>query len=151
MGKLTYAKIKSLKKGKYHDGQRLYLVLYRKGVGKWTVRYRINGRSREMELGPYPAVSLAEARQTLLEVVILLAKKIDPIEHRREQTAHRQQSKERKFSHVASLYIEDRKAGWRNPKHAQQWSNTLKTYAYPILDQKPLQQIDTSDVLNVHH
>ena len=85
MGKLTYAKIKSLGKGKYHDGQRLYLVLYRKGAGKWTVRYRTYGRSREMGLGPYPAVSLAEARQKLLEVVVLLSKKIDPIEHRREQ------------------------------------------------------------------
>ena len=139
MGKLTYAKIKSLGKGKYHDGQRLYLVLYRKGAGKWTVRYRTYGRSREMGLGPYPAVSLAEARQKLLEVVVLLSKKIDPIEHRREQNSYQQKSTERKFSHVASLYIEDRKAGWRNPKHAQQWANTLKTYAYPILDQKPLQ------------
>ena len=38
MGKLTYAKIKSLDKGKYHDGQRLYLVLYRKGAGKGVKR-----------------------------------------------------------------------------------------------------------------
>jgi len=149
MGKLTYAKIKSLDKGKYHDGQRLYLVLYRKGAGKWTVRYRTYGRSREMGLGPYPAVSLAEARQKLLEVTILLTKKIDPIEYRNEKVIKKQITEQRKFSTVAATYIEEKKAGWRNTKHAQQWENTLKKYAYPILDSKPLYDINTHDILKV--
>lgn len=84
-----------------------------------------------MGLGPYPAVSLAEARQKLLEVTILLTKKIDPIEYRNEKVIKKNTTEQRKFSTIAANYIEEKRAGWRNAKHAQQWENTLKKYAYP--------------------
>ncbi|WP_323123436.1 phage integrase central domain-containing protein [Burkholderia alba] len=37
------------------------------------------------------------------------------------------------FTQYAEAYIEARSAEWANPTHAQQWTNTLKTYAYPII------------------
>ena len=53
------------------------------------------------------------------------------------------------FEFCAKRYIEDHSAGWRNVKHAKQWSSTLETYAYPILGSLPVQAIDTALVIKV--
>jgi integrase len=40
-------------------------------------------------------------------------------------------------------------SGWRNPKHAEQWLNTLEQYVYPELGDRPVDQISTADILKV--
>ena len=63
MTKLTVKEIKAASKGaRLHDGHGLYLTLTSTDRGKWSYRYRINGLSREMGLGPYPKVSISDAR-----------------------------------------------------------------------------------------
>ena len=63
MTKLTVKEIKAASKGaRLHDGHGLYLTLTSTDRGKWSYRYRINGLSREMGLGPYPKVSMGDAR-----------------------------------------------------------------------------------------
>ena len=149
MTKLTYAKLKTLGKGKYHDGNNLYLALYRKGAGKWTFRYHLHKRSREMGLGAYPLISLKDARIKAYDCRHLLSQRIDPIDHHRQSELSKIKKSKRRFSDVAALFIRDRSPSWRNAKHAQQWRNTLQTYAYPVLDRKPLHSLETSDVLDV--
>ena len=51
MKKLNAKQLLVLPKGKYHDGNGLYISIYSSGKGKWTFRYRINKKSREMGLG----------------------------------------------------------------------------------------------------
>ena len=53
---------KTLKPGRYGDGNGLYLLVGPSGTKSWIFRYKIDGRERAMGLGPYPAVSLASAR-----------------------------------------------------------------------------------------
>jgi len=53
------------------------------------------------------------------------------------------------FRACAETYIETQEAGWRNAKHASQWRNTLKTYAYPIIGDLPVEAIDIEMVLEV--
>ncbi len=65
-GKLTVQGVKNLKEpGKYSDGSGLGLFLWAKPNGGrfWVQRIVINGRRREIGLGGYPVVSLAEARE----------------------------------------------------------------------------------------
>jgi len=50
---------------------------------------------------------------------------------------------------VAGAYIEAHRAGWRNAKHGDQWANTLKTYAFPIIGDKPVADVTVADVLAV--
>ena len=66
MKKLNFKKLTTLPKGKYHDGNGLYITISKTGSGKWSFRYRINQKSREMGLGKFPEVSLAEARLSTL-------------------------------------------------------------------------------------
>ena len=137
MHKLKYKQLLTLPKGKYHDGKGLYISISSQGRGKWSYRYRINNKSREMGLGTFPEVSIVDARQKAEDKRRLVSQKTDPIdEKKREEILRNQQNK--KFSHIADTYItHKKKKEWTNPKSEQQWRNTITTYASPILDKKP--------------
>lgn len=66
MGKLTNKTVESLVRasipGKTNDGNGLYLQISKAGSNSWVFRYKHDGKSREMGLGPYPVITLAEAR-----------------------------------------------------------------------------------------
>jgi hypothetical protein len=64
MPKLTNAALKRLikKTGRHADGGGLYFRVLGDGKSYWAFRYRVDGKAREMSLGPYPEVNLAEAR-----------------------------------------------------------------------------------------
>jgi hypothetical protein len=80
-------------------------------------------------------LSLAAARAEAAKYPELLRAGIDPIEARNAERKMRslETSAPRLFRTAAAEYIEKHRAGWKNPKHAQQWENTLTTYAFPTL------------------
>ena len=149
MHRLKYKTLIQYKMGKYHDGNGLYIRITSQGRGLWTFRYRLNKKSREMSLGSFPDISLAEARQMLSEQKKLVFLKIDPLVEKKKNEAIRcQQNKP--FSFIANMYIDKKmKDEWNNPKSEQQWKNTIATYAAPILDKKPLIDINTNDIIEV--
>ena len=150
MTKLTVKEIKAASKGaRLHDGHGLYLTLTSADRGKWSYRYRINGLSREMGLGPYPKVSLGEARTLHVNCQSHKLKGRDPCAYRKEKEKIALQRAHLKFSHIAEQLIVSKKAGWQNAKHIKQWSQTLQTYASPILDAKPLNTITSRDILKI--
>jgi len=149
MKKLNAKQLQTLPKDKYHDGNGLYISILKPGRGKWSFRYTINKKSREMGLGSYPDVSLAEARLHTLNNKQLLSKHIDPIDEKNRAEILRQQQN-KKFSEVADLYIETKKKHeWTNPKSYQSWKNNFARYASPVLDTKPLIDINHDDIINV--
>ena len=146
MHKLKYKQLLNLTKGKYHDGKGLYISITSPGTGKWSYRYRIDHKSREMGLGTFPEISIVDARQKAEDNRRLVLNKIDPIDDKRKQEVLRKQQNE-KFSFIANLYISaKKKEEWRNPKSEQQWRNTITNYAVPYLDKKPLIDINTDDI-----
>jgi len=146
MHKLKYKQLLNLTKGKYHDGKGLYISITSPGTGKWSYRYRIDHRSREMGLGTFPEISIVDARQKAEDNRRLVLNKIDPIDDKRKQEVLRKQQN-KKFSFIANLYISaKKKEEWRNPKSEQQWRNTITNYAVPYLDKKPLIDINTDDI-----
>tara|TARA_E500000178_G_scaffold348608_1_gene403990 strand:+ start:68 stop:496 length:429 start_codon:yes stop_codon:yes gene_type:complete len=131
MKRLNAKQILVLPIGKHPDGNGLYLSIYKPGRGKWSFRYTLNKKAREMGLGSFPEVSLLEARQHALSNKQLLGKKIDPIDEKKRAEVLRQQQN-KKFSDIANLYIETKKKPeWTNLKSEQQWRNTITTYVSP--------------------
>jgi integrase len=53
------------------------------------------------------------------------------------------------FKACAVAYIEAHRAEWKNSKHAQQWENTLTTYAYPVFGDLPVSSVDDALILKV--
>jgi hypothetical protein len=53
------------------------------------------------------------------------------------------------FDEAAERYIAAHEAAWRNPKHRQQWRNTVVTYASPIVGKLDVAAIDTPHILDI--
>ena len=148
--KLNNFKIKNLiLNKKTSDGGGLNLTLSSRDKGKWTFRYSFDGKSREMGIGSYPEISLGEARNIALDKRRLKSQGVDPIHERRVLQKREKEKEKRRFSDVAKDYIEDNKAAWKNPKHTQQWHNTLRQYAYQILDEVPFHAIKSEHIFRV--
>ena len=148
--KLNNFKIKNLPiHKKTSDGCGLNLTLSSRDKGKWTFRYSFDGKYREMGIGSYPEISLAEARNITLDKRRLKSKGVDPIHEKKVLQKIEKEKAKRCFSHVAKDYIEDNKGAWKNPKHTQQWHNTLRQYAFPILDEVPFHAIKSDHVFRV--
>lgn len=138
------------------DGGGLYLQVTGNGTAKsWLFRYTMQSKQRWMGLGSYPAVGLAKARSLRDEARKILEAGKDPLLERREArdaattAAKLDQAKNKTFSQSAEEFIENHKAGWRNAKHAKQWRATLGRYAYPVIGDTPVGEVDTDAVLKV--
>lgn len=105
------------------------------GARTWILRVWIGGKRRDMGLGGYPAVTLAQAREKAREARDKIDRGIDPIgERRAAQSALRAaRGVEISFEKAAQQFIDAKSAEWRNTKHRGQWEATLSTYAFPII------------------
>ncbi len=148
--KLTNAKLRSLPIGKkVSDGGGLYYQPTAARRGKWSYRFAIDGKSHEMGLGTYPDIGLKEARLAHAELRKVFAGGKNPLENKRMLERQRIAKETIKFSYVADLLIKAKEPAWTNSKNEPQWRSSLETYAYPILDSKPLDEITRADVINV--
>jgi integrase len=150
--KLTSATIRRLREpGKYSDGRGLILHVITAERRNWIFRYMRQGRERMMGLGSAEAVSLDQARERAQAARALLAAGTDPIDHRRagQQAEQAERAARTTFGEAAAAYLAAHEAGWRNPKHRQQWRNTLATYAEPRLGRLEVAEIDANHVLAV--
>ena len=152
IGRLTALKVEKAKKpGMYADGGGLYLRVTPEGAKNWVLRYMLDRRPRWMGLGPLALYGLQEARAKALDARRKRHEGMDPIDARRAERARQRldAAKAVTFKQCAEAYINAHRAGWRNGKHAGQWSATLSTYAYPIIGALPVQAVDTGLVLKV--
>jgi integrase len=123
-----------------------------KGRGKWIFRFvsPVNGKRRDMGLGVYPEVSIADARAKGLAARQSIAAGKDPIdEHEAERAARVTAAKVMTFEKAARKVHDDRKPGWKNAKHADQWINTLRDYAFPIIGKKRVADLVVADFADV--
>lgn len=149
---LTALKIRqNLKPGMYADGLGLYLKVRPGNSKSWIFRYRIGGKLRDMGLGPLHTVSLAEARERAEVCRAARLKGLDPLEERlKEREAKTIEAGETiTFEKCAETYIATHKDGWKNSKHADQWTATLQTYVYPVFKETPVAAINDTLVLKV--
>ena len=129
--------------GRMFDGQGLFLLVTPGGAKLWKQRITVRGRRQELGLGPYPVVTLREAREVALANQRMVRAGLNPkIERRRAKGIPT-------FAELARADFEHRRAGWRNAKHADQWIGTLEDYAFPSLGERAVDDITTEDVFRV--
>lgn len=155
---LTSKQAQSAKTGRHSDGQGLYLLVKPSGSRSWVLRVQHNGRRQDLGLGSFvatpiaagiplqrrKAITLAEAREKARLARQLAKAGINPSsEWRREERVVP------RFRDAAAEYHGQVSKAWRNGKHGEQWLTTLKTYAFPILGDLPVDAIDAPDVQRV--
>ncbi|MDF2971974.1 MAG: hypothetical protein K0R61_2424 [Microvirga sp.] len=140
---------KLMKPGRYAVGSGAYLQISQWGTKAWLFRYKRAGKARQMGLGPYELVSLAEAREKAREARRALLEGHDPLEVKAARMARVRLEAARgmSFRECAERMITSHEAAWRNPKHRAQWRSTLATYCYPIFGDLPVAEVDTGLVL----
>src|SRR5579859_2754974 len=143
--------LKARKSGMYPDGAGLYLQI-KLGTCSWIFRHSVQGRVRYMGLGSAKVITLAGARTKAAECRRQIAGGISPLDHKRQEQTQRAiaAAKAITFQECAEGYMEGQRPAWRSQKHAQQWANTLKFYAGPVIgDDLPVQDIDSALVVKV--
>lgn len=131
---LSALKVKAITEAGYHlDGAGLNLKVTPAGTKSWVFQYRLNKRSTEMGLGAIGDVSLLQARDLVKSYRKLLADGVDPKTHRDAQRQLKDEQRSHTFKACAESFIKSKRSGWSNAKHADQWTNTLTTYAYPVI------------------
>jgi integrase len=155
---LTPLSVKSAKPGRHADGGGLQLLVKDSGARSWVYRYMIAGKSRDLGLGPAAgpgAISLADARDLAAALRLKVKAGTDPLAERQEAELRARAAEQAAkvlgvtFRQAAETHIAANEGGWRNAKHRQQWENTLSSYAYPVIGDLPVSEIDTPHVLNI--
>lgn len=121
------------------------------GAKSWVLRIRIGEKRREIGLGGYPSVTLAQARERARQMRLEVADGSDPVEGRKAARSALIASQRRNltFSQAMERYFEAKLDAFKNEKHRKQWQSTLSTYAKPQLGAMDVDVITTQDVLRV--
>lgn len=124
---------------------------FESGARTWILRVMVGGKRRDMGLGGYPDVTLAGARDAARIARDKIRNGIDPIEEGRAARSALAASRASAmtFEQCASAYIAVKEAEWANAKHGQQWRNTLKTYAYPVVSKLLVRDIGQTHILRI--
>jgi integrase len=116
-----------------------------------VLRIKIGQKRRELGLGGYPGVSLAEAHESARRNRQIVREGRDPVEERSaERSALAAKAfKRMTFARAAEAYIQANEAGWKNAKHAWQWRNSLDLYVLPKVGELEIEHIGMTQVLSV--
>ena len=151
--------------GDYRVDNNLYLRArdkYRNSHGvdkRWITRIQVEGKRKWVSLGPYPKVSLKEARSNLHKLLETAEKNhLTPtevmIEKREEVERKRKESVTRidtSFQKIASKFLKEVKLReWKTgAKSEKEWNSRFDRLIYPVIGNKQINQITTNDVLKI--
>jgi len=149
--RLNAQKLAAAPRGKYCDGSNLWAYKGDEKTGRWVFRYRLHGKKHSIGLGSMSVFSLKEARAKADRLLKLQKSGIDPLAEKRAGVAKKKldAASALTFRMCAEKFIEDNRAKWDCPQSERQWASTLKRYAYDILGDIPVANINTALVLKV--
>ena len=141
--KLSATRVKALRNpGRYSDGEGLHLFIGKNGRKSWVQRITVDGRRRDIGLGGFPSVSLAQARKRASDNREAIGNGRDPVAEKRRPSIPT-------FSETAYAVHEANIPRWRNGSHTSAWIQTLQRHAFPKVGNKHIDKIGRTDVLNV--
>lgn len=119
------------------------------GARSWVLRLTLAGKQREMGLGSFPTVTLADAREKARVCRTQVDTGEDPIARRLSavRAAAAERGLMQTFAKTAEAYIAQHEKSWKSTKHAAQWTATLRTYAYPVLGSLLVRDITAAHVI----
>lgn len=143
--RLTAGFLKSPPVGKHCDGAGLWLVKRDDGGAQWVLRVTVHGRRREMGLGGFPSLGLAEARKLAGRWRAVAAEGRDPVKEREAEAraARREDISLAVLTHDA---FEARKAELKGDGTAGRWLSPLTLHVLPKLGKVPVTDIDQRDI-----
>ena len=131
--------------GRRPAGETLYLMVWPSARKSWVQRLTIEGKHKDLGLGPYPTVSLAQACERAQDNLSLAKSGGNPLAAKQEEA---KLSAIPTFEDLARQHIAENLHSWRNAKHRAQWSSTLAAYAFPVLGALKVNEITRRHVVD---
>lgn len=151
--KLTAIAIKNAVSGKLQDGAGLYLI--KSGAtGRWIFRYQLLKRRREMGLGSFPTVSLADARKARDRAAAQIAAGTDPVDEKRRREALEKATRDRidpTLTELTMMVFEAKKAGLKRDGIAGRWLSPLDIHVLPKLGHRRVSTLQADDFQSAIH
>ena len=129
----------------------LYLHVNARGARSWILRVVVGDKRRDMGLGGYPDIGVADARQKAREARLKIEQGVDPILLRKQAKSELMalQATDKTFEQAAGEYIKIHAESWSNDKHRKQWERTLTAYAFPVVGKLSLRHIRQEHILKI--
>lgn len=128
-------------------GGGLFLLVEPRGSKLWRLAYRFNGKQKTLSLGTYPAVSLKDARDHRSRAKELLARGIDPGEHKKQEKRKKLLEAENTFESVARDWFDARKSGW-TPGYSDRILRRLEADIFKVIGRRPINEIEPPELLD---
>ena len=151
---LTALQVKRIEDAGYHavgGVSGLYLQVTRSGAKTWVLRAKVGGKRCDIGLGGFPTVTLAQARENARTVRDQIQEGIDPVQARKaaQEALKAAQARYLTFEQAARKRHTAKAQEFSSEKHRQDWIKSLEMYAFPIIGERSIEEIDTQDVLKV--
>ena len=143
--------------GAYTDGNGLVLRVSDKGRKTWIQRVSIGGKQRQLGLGSFPIVGLADARAAAVYNQQAISLGRNPVEDKRQAKEDAKAAAAPEpaapavttFRDAAQAVMELRAPTWSSARHTKQWIESLTNHAYPVIGDKPVDEISSADILRM--
>jgi integrase len=133
---------------KLFDGHGLYLEVQPTGGKFWRFRYRqANGKETSITFGPYPEVSLADARNKRTEARRLLLEGLDPIQQREQVRRESLRATEYTFRKIATEWHQLKVESW-SPAYAHNVLHRLELDVFPHIGRIPVDEVTHRDLID---
>jgi integrase len=133
---------------KLSDRDGLYLQVQTNGNRLWRMNYRFDGKQKTIAFGRWPELSLAEAREKLLQTRRLLADGTDPMEQAKLDKIVASVAAANTFEAIAEEWLAKQEAEGRAPATLKK-NRWLVSFAYPALGKRPITEITPHELLLV--
>jgi integrase len=149
----NYQTLKNLSEpGRYTDPHTKGLHLWVKPTLKkyWIYRYTLAGKRQNVSLGPFPILSIREARLKAQKAALGLSEGLNP---KQTPSAPKDTGPNKSdiptFAAFSEEWVATNESAWSNKKHADQWRYTLRDFAYPVIGHLRLNEIDERHILAI--
>lgn len=130
------------------DGGGLYLEVTPKGSRLWRLKYRYLDREKKLSIGPYPLISLAEARQCREKNKRLIHDGIDPSRAKKTAKQELKAQQGNTFELLARDWYEHKKHEWSD-RNSEEVMKRLEKNVFPVIGDTPLNELTPKKILDV--
>jgi len=149
LSEFTVRKAKSLDKPyKLTDGGGLYLHVQPGGSKLWRMKFRHLGKEKLLSFGPYPLVSIADARRKRDDARKLLLEGTDPAAQKKQDRIAAEAKAQQTFGLLSDEYLEQQKAKGIAKATLSKTTWLLKDLALPLAD-RPIEEITPAEILSL--
>ena len=129
----------------------LHLQVSKTGARSSVLRTIVGAKRKDVGLGGYPDVPLVQAREKARAAKELIQQGIDPVANRKavRMALIAAQATNKTFDECAEQFLIKKTTEFSNPKHADQWRNTLATYASPVIGKLAVDAVELPHILKI--